>query len=189
MKIPAPVKRHLPPLVLALYILLLAACGYYNPNVLPDVRDLPPTKLYAPMWTNATSEFGLENRAYNSISDWLIQSGRVVLVASEAEADFILTGRIAAVSYPGFSYDAASAARSLKAVMTAALEIREKASGKVLWQTSSLRLEETYNLGGSAAQTDRNKRETLDLLVEDLGEQVYLRLFRVLASHHRRGQP
>lgn len=186
MKTPAAIRRHLPPLILSLYVLLLAACGYYNPNVLPDVRDLPPTRLYAPMWTNSTSEFGLENRAYNSISDWLIQSGRVILVPNEEQADFILSGRIASVSYPGFSYDAASAARSLKAVMTSALEIREKASGRVLWQTNSLRLEETYNLGSSSAQTDRNKREVLNLLVEDLGEQVYLRLFRVLSSHHRR---
>lgn len=166
--------------LLLLPVLLLSACGYYNPNVAPDIRELAPTRIYAPMWRNATSEMGLEARAYNAVSDWLAQSGRIILVAGEDEAEYVLSGRITSVRYPGFSYDSSSTVRSLTAVMTAAATLTERESGRIVWQNPGLRLEETYNLSESISQTDANKRQALHRLVDNLAEQVYLRVLRTL---------
>lgn len=167
--------------LLLLCLLLLNACGYHNPNVMPAARDLPPTRIYAPMWTNATSEMGLEMQAHNAINDWLAQSGRIVLVAEEQQADYLLRGRISSVRYPGFSYDTTTTARSLTAVLTAAVTVEERESGRIIWQNSNLRLEETYNLSPSISQTDANKRQALFQLVDSMAEQVYLRLLRSLS--------
>jgi len=171
--------------VLALGCLLLASCGYYNPNVLPEQRDLPPARLYAPMWQNATNEMGLESRAHGAVSDWLLQSGRIVLVADEEDAEYILTGRISSIRYPGFSYDITTTARSLNAVLTSSVNLSERESGRIIWQNPSLRLEETYNLDASVSQTDANQREALRLLVDSLAEQVYLRVLRSLTTVHK----
>ncbi|MFU8818852.1 MAG: LPS assembly lipoprotein LptE [Desulfurivibrio sp.] len=162
--------------------LLLTSCGYHNPNVLPELRDLPPTRIYVPMWQNATNEMGLESTAHSAVSDWLLQSGRIVLVADEEEAEYILTGRISSIRYPGFSYDITTTAQALNAVLTSAVSLTERESGRIIWQNPSLRLEETYNLESSVSQTDANQREALSLLVDSLAEQVYLRVLRSLAA-------
>ena len=162
-------------------IFLLGACGYHNPNVAPEVRDLPPTRIYAPMWRNATSEMGLEVRAHNAASDWLSQSGRIILVADEEQADYVLSGRINSVRYPGFSYDPTSTARSLTAVMNAGATLTDRVTGRTVWQDPDLRLEETYNLSESISQTDANKHQALLQLVDNMAEQVYLRVLRSLS--------
>ncbi|ADH85177.1 LPS assembly lipoprotein LptE [Desulfurivibrio alkaliphilus] len=164
-------------------LLGLTACGYHNPNVLPEVRDLPPVPIYAPMWRNATSELALEVQAHNAINDWLAQSARIILVADEDAADYVLEGRINSVRYPGFSYDTTSAARSLTAIMDAGATLTERASGRIVWQNPSIKLEETYNLSDSISQNDANKRQALHNLVDNLAEQVYLRVLRSLTRN------
>ena len=181
-------SRLLPNLVLAVYVLVVAAaCGYYNPNMLPDEAQGPAVRLFVPVWPNSTNELGLESKIRNSISDWLVQSKRIILVPDAESADYILNGTVASVSYPGLSYDATDTARTLKAVLTVNYTVKEKATDRTIWQMNSYSLEETYNLGGSTSQTDANKRQALETLTDDLGEQIYIRLFRVLSKHQRRG--
>ncbi len=162
--------------------LMLGSCGYYNPNVLPELRDLPPVRIYAPIWSNATNELGLGSRAHGAVSDWLLQSGRVVLVADEETADYILSGKISSLRYPGFSYDTSTTARALTAVLTAAVTLSERESGRIIWQNPALIREETYNLETAISHTDANQRQALELLVEGLAEQVYIRVLRSLAT-------
>lgn len=171
-------------LLVGLVGLLVPACGYQNPNVLPDTRDLPPARIYAPMWSNATSETNLASQAHGAVSDWLLQVRQIELVSEQQEADYLLEGRISSVRYPGFSYDPTTTARSLDAVMTAAVSLRQRETGRVIWQ-DNMRLTESYNLEASASQTDANQRQALNLLVDSLGEQVYLRVLRALANLER----
>ena len=168
-------------LLLLLGGLLLGSCGYYNPNVLPEFRDLAPVRIYAPIWSNATNEMGLGSRAHGATSDWLLQSGRVVLVANEEEADYILSGTISSLRYPGFSYDTSTTARALTATLSAAVSLTERESGRIIWQNPALIREESYNLEAAISRTDSNQRQALDLLVESLAEQIYLRVLRSLA--------
>ena len=174
-------------LPLLLLLLTLSGCGYYNPNMLPDEELGPQVNLYVPVWPNSTNELNLETNIRNAISDWLMQSKRITLVGSQAEADYILNGNVASVSYPGLSYDATDTAKTLKAVLTVNYTIKEVATGRTIWQMNGYSLEETYNLGGSTAQTDTNKRQALQTLTDKLGEQIYIRLFRVLSKNQRRG--
>ncbi|MEW6593263.1 MAG: LPS assembly lipoprotein LptE [Thermodesulfobacteriota bacterium] len=174
-------------LPLLLLFATLAGCGYYNPNMLPDEELGPQVNLYVPVWPNSTNELNLETNIRNAISDWLMQSKRITLVGTQAEADYLLSGSVVSVSYPGLSYDATDTAKTLKAVLTVSYTIKEVATGRTIWQMSSYSLEETYNLGASNAQTDTNKRQALQTLTDKLGEQLYIRLFRVLMKQQRRG--
>lgn len=166
--------------VLLLCLLLLSACGYHNPNVIPASRDLPPTRIHVPMWTNATSQMGLGVKAHNAVSNQLTQSDRVMLIADQAQAEYVLSGHINSLSFPGFAYDPTSTVRSLTAVMTVTVTISARASGRIIWQDMNLRLEQNYNLGATVSQSDANKRRALDQLVDNLAEQVYLRALRSL---------
>ena len=170
-----------------LFLLTLAGCGYYNPNMLPDEELGAQVRLYVPVWPNSTNELNLESNIRNAISDWLMQAKRITLVGSQTEADYVLNGTVASVSYPGLSYDVTDTAKTLKAVLTVNYTIKEVATGRTIWQMNGYSLEETYNLGGSTAQTDSNKRQALQTLTDKLGEQIYIRLFRVLSKQQRRG--
>ncbi len=174
-------------LPLLLLLLTMAGCGYYNPNMLPDEELGPQVRLYVPVWPNSTNELNLETNIRNAISDWLMQSKRITLVGSQAEADYVLNGTVTSVSYPGLSYDITDTAKSLKAVLTVNYTVKEVATNRILWQMNGYSLEETYNLGGSTAQTDVNKRQALQTLTDKLGEQIYIRLFRVLSKNRRHG--
>ena len=171
---------------LALWLLLLpsllAGCGYHNPNVLPSGQASEPVTIHAPVWSNATSEPGLEMRAHNAVNDWLAQSGRFIMVSSPEEARYLLEGEITSLRYPGFSYDRIDSVRSLGAILTASVSLKERATGQVLWSRGGLRLDETYDLGGGNAQTDANKRQALDQLVDNLGREVYLRVIRTIKN-------
>ncbi len=174
-------------LPLLLLLLTMTGCGYYNPNMLPDEELGPQVRLYVPVWPNSTNELNLETNIRNAISDWLMQSKRITLVGSQAEADYVLNGTVTSVSYPGLSYDITDIAKSLKAVLTVNYTVKEVATNRILWQMNGYSLEETYNLGGSTAQTDVNKRQALQTLTDKLGEQIYIRLFRVFSKNRRHG--
>jgi len=186
-EIVARYRHYLPTLVLFLYLAAIAAaCGYHNPNLLPESASGPVFKLYAPYWENPTSEVGLDNEIMNAISDRLIQAKRIQLVNSAGEADYLLEGKILSVSYPGLAYDITDTARTLKAVLNVSYTIKAQADGRIVWRENNLRLERPYNIGATPAQTDQNKREALELAAQDLSEQVYIRTFRALSRSQRR---
>lgn len=166
---------------------LSGSCGYYNPNMLPQDEQGPPINLYVPIWANNTNELGLESDVHNAISDWLIQSKRITLT-NQNEAEYILSGSIRSVNYPGLSYSTTDQATALKAILTVSYTVKEKLSDKVIWERSSHVLEETYSVGSSTSQTDANKKAALETLTDDLAEQIYIRAFRALTKHQRRSQ-
>lgn len=172
--------------LLSVIFLFLAGCGYYNPNMLPDDEQGPTVKFYVPMWGNPTNELALESRIQNAIQDWLIQSKRIVLTNADTEHDYIMEGSITSVQYPGRSYDDKNTATALKAILSVSYSITEKKTGKKIWSESKS-MEETYSLGGSTAATDANKKRALDTMVDELGEHIYIRTYKALSRHQRRG--
>lgn len=174
-------KRHGALLVFALLCsVILSSCGYYNPNMLPEEEAGPAIRLYVPLWTNPTSETRLAPDIHNSLQDWLIQSKRITLANNQDSADYVLSGKILAVHYPGRSYDVTDTAQALKAILTVEYTVTETATGRIVWQAKSYSLEETYSLGSSTSQTDSNKKAALAKMVEDLGEHIYIRIYRAI---------
>ncbi|MGV1099211.1 LPS assembly lipoprotein LptE [Thiovibrio sp. JS02] len=171
---------------LLLVLFFLSGCGYHNPNILTDEEAGPPIKLYVPLWTNPTSETRLATDIHNALQDWLIQSKRLILVGNAASADYILKGRIVSVRYPGRSYNVKDTALALKAILTVEYSVRDVKTDKPVWEAKGYSLEETYTVGSSTAQTDANKKTALELIVNDLAENIYIRIYRAI-SRHRKG--
>jgi len=182
---PTPLYRPGMRLILLLSLLILAGCGYYNPNMLPDDEQGPAMKFYVPLWSNPTNELGLDSRIQNGIQDWLIQSKRIILTSGNTEPDYIMEGQINSVQYTGRSYDESNTAEALKAYLNVTYSIIEKKSDKKIWSESRT-MEETYSLGSSTAATDASKRKALDIMVDDLAEHIYIRTYRALTRHLRR---
>ena len=172
-------------LFLGLYLITLAGCGYYNPNMMPAETQGPIIKLYVPMWTNPTNETRLASDIHNTLQDWLLQSKRIEIVGAADTADYIMTGKINSIRYPGRSYDQDDTAQGLKAILSVQYKVTDSQNGKIAWQAQNFSLEENYALGSSSATTDTNKKKALEILVNNLGEHIYIRLPRAISRYQK----
>ncbi len=177
------IKKIILPLMLV--AISAAGCGYYNPNMMPAEQQGPPIKLHVPLWDNPTSEIRLATDIHNALQDWLIQSKRLQLTKSSVNSDYVLSGKVISVRYPGRSYTTTDQAQALKAILTVEYAVRDTSSNKVVWEAKRYSLEETYSLGSSSSDTDNNKKKALELIIDDLGENIYIRLYRAISRHQR----
>jgi outer membrane lipopolysaccharide assembly protein LptE/RlpB len=166
-------------LSLLLVLLIVAGCGYHNPNMLPPEQQGRVLKLHVPIWPNPTNEIRLASDIHNALQDWLGQSKQFTLVSSSGEADYILNGKINAVSYTGRAYDAKDRAQALIATLSVSYNVTETSTGKTAWQ-SNFSLSETYSL-----QTDAHKKQAVETLVDKLAEDIYIRLYSALSRYEK----
>ncbi|MDG4476462.1 LptE family protein [Thiovibrio frasassiensis] len=166
-------------LSLLLLLLIVAGCGYHNPNMLPPDKQGRIVKLYVPLWANPTNELRLASDIHNGLQDWLGQSKQFTLVNSSGEADYVLNGKINSVSYTGRAYDAKDRALALIATLSTGYTLTDTRTGKSAWQ-SGFALTETYSL-----QTDAHKKQALDTLVDKLAEDIYIRLYSAISRYEK----
>jgi len=171
--------------ILLLLLMAMTGCGYTNPNRMPTEEAGPPIRLHVPLWANPTSEARLATELHNALQDWLMQSKRLSLVADAKGADYILKGKILSLRYPGRSYTRDDSVQALKAILTVQYTIVDAKSGRIIWEAKNFSLEETYSYVGSSAQTEANKKIALDTLINDLAENIYIRIYRAISRPHR----
>jgi len=164
---------------LLLILLITAGCGYHNPNMLPPEKQGRVLKLHVPIWPNPTNEIRLASDIHNALQDWLGQSKQFTLVNNAGEADYVLNGKINAVSYTGRAYDANDRAQALIATLSVSYTVTDSRTGKTAWQ-STFALSETYSL-----QTDAHKKQAVDTLVDNLGEDIYIRLYSAISRYEK----
>jgi len=169
-------RRIIPALFL---ILLLAGCGYQNPNLRAG-QSGTQVKVHVPLWANPTTEVRLATDLRNALMDWLGQGRQFVLVDNGAAADYILNGKINSISYSGRSYDARYKAQALGASLNVDYTVLDNKSGKAVWEVKGFTLSETYSL-----QSEAHKRQALATLLDNLAEQIYIRLQGTIARHER----
>lgn len=167
-------------LTLLLVLLIVAGCGYHNPNMLPPEQQGRVLKLHVPIWPNPTNEIRLASDIRNALQDWLGQSKQFTLVDSSGDADYVLNGRINAVSYTGRAYDAKDRAQALIATLSIDYTVTDTRTGKAAWETKGFALTETYSL-----QTDAHKKQAVETIVDNLAEQIYLRLYSSISRYEK----
>ncbi len=167
-------------LSLLLVLLFVTGCGYHNPNMLPPEQQGRVLKLHVPIWPNPTNEIRLASDIRNALQDWLGQSKQFTLVDSSGEADYVLNGRINAVSYTGRAYDAKDRAQALIATLSIDYTVTDTRTGKAAWETKGFALTETYSL-----QTDAHKKQALETIVDNLAEQIYIRLYSAISRYEK----
>jgi hypothetical protein len=174
-------KRFLLPALLCLLPLLFAACGYQNPH-LAAKREMAalegaieaPVVLQAQMWSNRTSELGLQLVFYNSLANWFQKSGRLRLARAQEEADYSIPGEIIAI-------DEGLTRGTVR--LTVGYSLVDLHQGETVWQVPSQTFSESYFIDNSAARTQDNKRRALEKIADDLAESIYMRTL-----HHLRNR-
>ena len=134
------------------------------------------------LWRNQTNELGLEAVVGQAVQDWLSESNRLRLTSSSSEAQYVLEGTIVAIDMPGLSYGTAEVASELRGQLTVSYTLKEKASGKVLLNRQNVIKSKAFRVGADAPHHRTNKEAALAAMAEELGEDVYMNVYRALTS-------
>jgi len=162
-----PYSRSIP--LLAFLLLLVASCGYHNPNIYTG----PDRIIYLADWKNRTSELGLDATFYQSLVKWYQKSGSISLTKNKEDANLILAGEIVSITLPARSYGADQSATEVRVSLRVRYVLKDLSSNKILVEEPGEVWTETYLTGGSTAETKANQRKAIAIIVNDISERIY----------------
>ncbi len=169
-------NRALPVLLFAA-LLALAGCGYYNPYVGHGYKEI---SIHRSMWTNHTTEVGLENTLFQAQSDWFRKSPLITMADSPSQADYVLTGSIDRIYYPEISFGKFREGIEGRAELTVSFAIKDRKSGKIVWQRKADSDQKNFAMTQDPIQLQNNKDVALHRIAEDFAEEIYLYLVNQL---------
>lgn len=150
---------------------VLAGCGYRNPNV----YNGPHKSVYITEWKNRTSELGLDSQIYRSLTRWFQKSGSISTVRAKEGADLILAGEIISIDLPSLSYGVNNVTTEVKVRLRLRYILKEIATGKILLEAPDETWTEEYLVSTSSATNSDNEKEALKTIIEDLSQKIYQR--------------
>lgn len=160
-------------IVATLIAVILAGCGYHNPYLASGTR---PITISHNMWTNRTTELGLDNTLFQAQSDWLRKSPMITMIDSPAEAEYQLTGTVDRVSYPEISFGAYQEGTEGRADLTVSFTLKETKSGKVVWKGTSVTRQQSFFMSQDPITLQSNRKAALQEIADDFAEDIYLHL-------------
>ncbi len=166
--------------LLILFVLVLCGCGYHHPAVrLNDSGDLA---IFAGAWENRTNELALSGMLLQKTADWLQQSPQFRLEADPELAEYQLSGTIEAVNYPATAYDSSDRATTQRAWVKVTYRLRDRATGKLLWEINDDARERNFQTGKDALLQKSSKEEALAVIADELAERIYLKVLTSLTA-------
>lgn len=160
------------------FLLFLSACGYYNPHV----YEGPSHIIYMPNWQNRTSNLGLDNKIYQSLSRWFQKSEALDLTKDKAKADLILAGEIISIDLPSTSWDAVSNSTSNKVKLFVRYVLKDLKTGTILWEVQK----KLYTSDYADKQTTEDK--ALLVIIDDMSQDIYLGTLEKLRKQNKKAQ-
>jgi outer membrane lipopolysaccharide assembly protein LptE/RlpB len=152
--------------------LFVCACGYRFPGGggLPGGIDT----VFIPLFTNRSNEIGVENIITDDLTNEFILQRKGAL-ADENKADGVLSGVIVSVLTRTISQTGEGASVEREVVVTVGLKLTDK-DGQLTWAVQRLSGREPYDVGNNSIETNRRRRDAIEILSTRLAEKIYNRL-------------
>jgi outer membrane lipopolysaccharide assembly protein LptE/RlpB len=160
-------------LCLVQLFLFFPGCGYHR----AERVDIPAwiKTIYVAPWTNRSNEFLVGSWITDELRQEFLR-GSALGIASREEADVILEGEVVSVSTSGLSYVRYDQAIERRIVAQCSVRMKDRKTGKVLWQTSDIVRENEFLVGREVMETEANKNYALQTLSRDVAEMIYHRI-------------
>ena len=129
-------------IVITLFALLLAGCGYHAPGSTASWVGGEARVLYVQLFDNQTAEPYLENYITDALVAELSRSRLVTLTEDQTLADVRLVGNVSDFHSQALAYGASDQITDYRATMNVSVRLLDKESGKVLWRESLQRTED-----------------------------------------------
>jgi hypothetical protein len=180
---PGYITTHSIPVLAAILLLIFAcgSCGYSNPYVRDETEKVPAKTLLIKTWQNRTNELGLESVYFRLFNAWFKNSGRIVVIFDENQADLSLNGEISAINLPGLFYDSFDEALEVNIRLTVRFTLRDNHTKRVLWQEKDFTISEPFILDPSEERTRYNKQRALLRIGDQIAELIYMRTNEIVS--------
>lgn len=152
--------------------LLLASCGYRFAGSGRLPGDI--TALRVAVFSNQTSETGVENTVSNSLINEFVRRG-VRIDSDTDDAGAVLSGSVTGLTVRTISRSGTHTSLERRVGLTVNLKLNGK-DGEPLWSAAGLRDTEAYDVASDKSATDLNRRRAIETLCRRLAETVYNRL-------------
>ena len=164
-------------IVAVLLAVVLSGCGYHNPYLAQGNRriTIAPT-----MWTNRTTELGLDNTLFQAQSDWLRKSPLITMRETAAGADYELTGTIDRVTFPEISFGTFREGTEGRAELTVSFTLKETKSGQIVWERPNATRSEAFYMSQDPIRLQSNRKAALKEIADDFAEEIYLHLITTM---------
>jgi outer membrane lipopolysaccharide assembly protein LptE/RlpB len=168
-------SRRLASLLVALFFVPLAGCGYAlagRGSSLPGyIRTIG-----VPLFTNVTSVFDIEQSLTQRVRLELVGRGRYRVVPEETGADAVLKGEISALSVRPTAFTAEQQASRYEVTVVIKVEFRDVKTGKMLFENPAQTFREEYEVTTGQVASDPSflgqNQNALDRLANDFAKTV-----------------
>jgi len=165
-------KRLGVPVLLPLFLLLFAGCGYH----VAGRADALPASLHTiavPAFANLTIRYKLTDRLPAAIAREFLSRTRYQVVPDPGQADAVLDGAVVSyVSYPIIFDPASGRASSVQMNVILNVSLRERSSGAVLFSRSRMEFRERYEISVDQQAYFEESDPALDRLSRDVARTV-----------------
>jgi hypothetical protein len=128
---------------LVLPLLLLMGCGYHPLGAEPSGPSISTPTLAVPLFTNRSTEVGLEALFSNALLHAFAQTKAVKVTPYEDHADLVLEGRVQSVDNTSVAYQSVTQSTVRRVTVRVELTLKQRDNGKVLWKDAQV-LQEDY---------------------------------------------
>ena len=151
---------------LALLLVSLWGCGYRPLGAAPPDSQVRPT-LAIPLFTNRSTEVGLETIFATALINAFAQIGAVKVVPGDRDADLVLEGKVRSVDNTSVAFESITQSTVRRVSLRIELTLRRKKGDKVLWKDTQILQEDyvvdtNYHLG-EATKTEGIQRAAVTL--------------------------
>ena len=157
----------------AVMFLTLIGCGYRFPGTgaFPD----GVSQIFVEVLENQTSESGIENQVTRNLINEFTLREEESLVGNVNDADSILSGAVSRIAFHTITAKGKDSARERRVTVWVSLRLSDR-KGNVLWAAKNLSDNEAYIVVDDKNETERNKREAIDIASQRIAERALNRL-------------
>ena len=167
--------RYCWPLLLPL--MLLGGCGYHPLGAEP-IGGATRT-LAVPLFTNRSTEVGLEAIMANALIHTFAQTRAVKVTPYEDGADLVLDGKVQSVDNTSVAYLSVTQSTVRRVTVRVDLTLRQRDNGKVLWKDTQI-LQEDYVVDPSYQAGEVTRAEGLRRAAVKMAQRVLNKVLLVL---------
>lgn len=158
-------------------LLLLVGCGYHPMGAEPvgGARHV----LAVPLFTNRSTEVGLESILSNALINAFAQSRAVKVTPYEAGADLVLDGKVFSVDNTSVAFNSVTQSTVRRVTVRVDLTLKKQDNGKVLWKDSEV-LQEDYVVDPNYHAGEATKDEGLRRAAVNMARRVMDKVLLVI---------
>lgn len=157
-----------------LFVGVLAGCGYKFAERSESLPSWIQTVYVAP-FENRSNEFRLASWITEDLRREFLRGGALRLVEKD-DADVIIEGEVRKVEVSGLSFLAYDKAVERRINVECAVRMKDRRSGRILWQTANLVRDEGFLTGRDNMESEALKSDASRRLSRYMAELIYHRV-------------